>query len=398
MQKNLARAALPLVLLNLLGVLSPSSALGAEKESADETPWSSSVPALCAPTPGAHASGQTEERAPARPVHTFSIVARDAKTGDMGVAVQSHYFSVGPVVAWAEAGVGAVATQSLVEVSYGPKGLELMRAGKSASDALAELVKKDGEREVRQVAMVDAKGNVAAWTGPRCIEAAGQETGEGFSVQANLMANDTIWPSMAKGFREAQGDLADRMLAALEAAQKAGGDIRGMQSAAIIVVKGTSSGQPWKDKIFDLRVEDNPKPIEELKRLVRLQRAYRLEDAGDDATAKGQTEEAMKAYVQAAALAPDVDELIFWQAVSLFNVGKETEALALFKKVFAKDHNWAVLVPRLVAPSLLEADEAGVARIVAVAPPAPASRPATSTGKARGKAARKPKGDPQKRR
>src|SRR5436309_2074207 len=163
----------------------------------------------------------------AQPAHTFSIVARDAQTGDLGVAVQSHYFSVGSVVPWAEAGVGAVATQSLVEISYGPKGLELMRQGKSASDALPDLLAKDEQRDVRQVAMVDSKGNVAAWTGPRCIEAAGGETGKGFSVQANLMANDRVWPAMAKAYRESTGDLAERMLAAREPGQKACGHIRG---------------------------------------------------------------------------------------------------------------------------------------------------------------------------
>ena len=304
-----------------------------------------------------------------RPVHTYSIVARDPKTGEMGVAVQSHYFSVGPVVAWAEAGVGAIATQSLVEVSYGPKGLELMRGGKTASEALPDLLAKDGERDVRQVAMVDAHGNVAAWTGPRCIEAAGGESGEGFSVQANLMANDAVWPAMAKAYRESKGDLADRMLAALEAAQKAGGDIRGQQSAAIVVVKGAPSGQPWKDRLFDLRVEDNARPVEELRRLVRLQRAYRLEDQGDDAVAQARMEDALKLYSEAARLAPEVTELVFWQAVSLFSAGKEAEALGLFKKVFAADRNWAVLVPRLVGPALLKADQDGLARIAAVAPP-----------------------------
>src|SRR5438093_2259977 len=262
-----------------------------------------------------------------------------------------------------------------------------MKKGRSAADALGELVQKDAQREVRQVAMVDASGKVAAWTGPKCIEAAGQETGEGFSAQANLMLNDAVWPAMAKAYREAQGDLADRMLAALDAGQKAGGDIRGMQSAAIVVVKGTSSGQPWKDRLFELRVEDNPHPIEELRRLVRLQRAYRFEDAGDDAGGKGLTEEAMKAYSEAASLAPDVPELIFWQAVALFNVHKETEALALFKKLFAKDRNWAVLLPRLVKPELLKTDEEGVARILAVAPPAPAAAPSK---KRPGSGAKKP--------
>ena len=311
----------------------------------------------------------------ARPVHTFSIVARDPVTGDMGVAVQSHYFSVGPVVAWAEAGVGAVATQSLVEVSYGPLGLDLMRKGKSASDALPDLLAKDEQRDVRQVAMVDAQGHVAAWTGPKCIEFAGGETGDGFSVQANLMANDTVWPAMAKAFRESKGELADKLLAALDAGQKAGGDIRGQQSAAILVVKARSSGQPWKDRIFDLRVEDNAHPITELRRLVRLQRAYRREDEGDDAASKGKMDDALMAYTEAARLAPDVDELVFWQAVSLFSAGREPEALALFKKLFSTDRKWATLVPRLVPPGLLKADEAGLARIAAQVPPASAPKP-----------------------
>src|SRR5262245_8060205 len=180
-----------------------------------------------------------------RPCHTFSIVARDPKTGELGVAVQSHYFSVGPIVPWAEPGIGAIATQSIVEVSYGPKGLDLMRSGKSAPDALAELLKADAGREVRQVAMIDSKGRVAAHTGGKCIPDAGHRIGTNYSCQANLMANDKVWPAMAAAFESAQGDLADRMLAALEAAQRAGGDIRGKQSAAIVVVSGKPSTQPW---------------------------------------------------------------------------------------------------------------------------------------------------------
>ena len=322
------------------------------------------MPSSCATS----AAGSGTARA--EPVHTFSIVARDPQTGDMGVAVQSHYFSVGSVVPWAEAGVGAVATQSIVEVSYGPKGLELMRQGKTASDALPDLLAKDEQRDVRQVAMVDSKGSVAAWTGPKCIEAAGGETGEGFSVQANLMANDKVWPAMAKAYRGTTGDLADRMLAALEAGQKAGGDIRGQQSAALLIVKGTASGQPWKDRLFDLRVEDHPHPIEELRRLVRLRRAYRFEDQGDDFVAQKKMDEALKAYSEAARLAPEVPELVFWQAVSLFSSGRETEALPLFKKVFTAERSWAVLVPRLVAPGLLKADEKALARIAALVPAA----------------------------
>jgi uncharacterized Ntn-hydrolase superfamily protein len=164
---------------------------------------------------------------PSRLAHTFSIVARDPQSGEMGVAVQSHWFSVGSVVTWAEAGVGAVATQSLVEISYGPLGLALMRAGKSPSEALAALLAADERRELRQVAMVDTQGRMATHTGARCIADAGHETGESFSVQANMMARPDVWPAMARAYREAEGDLAESLLTALEAGQAAGGDIRG---------------------------------------------------------------------------------------------------------------------------------------------------------------------------
>src|SRR5688500_6217877 len=194
---------------------------------------------------------------PTRPVHTYSIVARDPNTGELGVAVQSHWFSVGPIVAWAEAGVGAVATQSFVDPSYGKNGLDMMRAGKSAPDTLKELLAKDEGREVRQVAMIDAQGRVDAWTGKNDIQAAGHIVGTNFSVQANLMLNDKVWPAMSHAFQNTKGDLADRMLAALDAAQAAGGDIRGRQSAALIVVTGKPSGQAWKDRLFALRVSDS---------------------------------------------------------------------------------------------------------------------------------------------
>src|SRR5678815_3218408 len=181
---------------------------------------------------------------PVRPVHTFSIVARDPATGELGVAVQSHWFSVGPIVPWAEAGLGAVATQSFVDPSYGKNGLELMRAGKSAPDTLKELLEKDEGRDVRQVAMIDAQGRVDAWTGKNDIQAAGHIVGKDYSVQANLMLNDKIWPAMSAAFENTKGDLAERMLAALDAAQAAGGDIRGKQSAALVVVTGKPTGQP----------------------------------------------------------------------------------------------------------------------------------------------------------
>lgn len=293
---------------------------------------------------------------PAPLAHTYSIVARDPATGEMGVAVQSHYFSVGPIVPWAEAGVGAVATQSLVLVDYGPDGLKLMREGKSAQEALDQLVAADEHNEGRQVAMIDAQGNVAAYTGDKCIPDAGHQTGAQYSVQANLMANDKVWPAMAEAFEKAEGDLAERMMQALEAAEKAGGDIRGKQSAAMLIVRAESTGKPWADRVLDLRVEDSEKPLDELRRLIRLRRAYNHVDAGDAHLSAGRTEEAMKAYEQGAQLAPEVVELQFWAALGMYTNGREKEGLALFREVFAKEYRWVDLMPRLVTAGLFPDD------------------------------------------
>jgi len=299
---------------------------------------------------------------------TFSIVARDPVTGDFGVAVQSHWFQVGTGVPWAEAGVGAVATQSFTRIEYGPQGLQLMKEGKSAREALDLLLAQDPQKDVRQVAMVDAQGRVAAWTGPSCIAAAGNQAGAGFSVQANLMDKPTVWPAMARAFESAKGDLADRMLAALEAAQEEGGDIRGRQSAALVVVRARSTGAPWNDRLVDLRVDDNPAPLVELRRLLNLHRAYAEMNQGDEAVALQEIPKAVEHYTRAAALAPEIAELPFWQAVSLFSAGKEDEALKLFRDVFTREERWARLVPRLPAAGLLPADPQKIERILSVAP------------------------------
>jgi uncharacterized Ntn-hydrolase superfamily protein len=301
--------------------------------------------------------------APSPLAHTFSIVARDPATGEMGVAVQSHYFSVGPIVPWAEAGVGAVATQSLVLVDYGPRGLDLMRGGMSAQQALDSLKRADSNPDVRQVAMIDAHGNVAAHTGAKCIPDAGQHVGDQYSVQANLMSNERIWPAMAEAFEKAKGDLAERMLQALEAAEKAGGDIRGRQSAAMVVVRAQSTGKPWADRIIDLRIEDHPAPLVELRRLVRLKRAYNLEDQGDNFIADKKPDQALQAYEQAAKLAPEIVELQFWAAVSMYTNGREEEARKLFRAVFAKESRWIDLVPRLARVGLFPDDAAKIADV-----------------------------------
>jgi uncharacterized Ntn-hydrolase superfamily protein len=304
---------------------------------------------------------------PLRPVHTFSIVARDPSTGQMGVAVQSHWFTVGSIVPWAEAGVGVVATQSFVDPSYGKLGLELMRTGKTAPEALKALLAGDSAPEVRQVAMIDAAGRVAAHTGAKDIQAAGHQIGATYSAQANLMLNANVWPAMARAFESAKGDLADRMLAALDAAQAAGGDIRGRQSAALVVVSGTSTGKPWNDRLFDLRVDDNPEPLRELRRLVVLQRAYNHMNAGDLAVEKKDNEGALREYSAAATLAPDNLEMVYWHAVALVNMGRIDESLPLFRRVFRGDANWKTLTPRLPAAGLLPNDQTLINRIVAAA-------------------------------
>jgi uncharacterized Ntn-hydrolase superfamily protein len=324
------------------------------------------VASLLVETTRTDAQTEAKRSIPKRPVHTFSIVARDPSTGELGVAVQSHWFSVGPIVAWAEAGVGAVATQSFVDPSYGKLGLDLMRAGKSAPDALKSLTAGDEGREVRQVAMIDAQGRVDAWTGKNDIQAAGHIIGKNYSVQANLMLSDKVWPAMSLAFENAKGDLAERMLAALDAAQAAGGDIRGKQSAALIVVTGKPTGQAWKDRTFDLRVDDSPDPLTELRRLVKLQRAYNHMNAGDLAVEHKDNEGALREYGAAEKLVPDNAEMIYWHAIALVNMGRVDESLPLFRRVFAMDPNWATLTPRLPKSGLLPDDAKLIERILSV--------------------------------
>ena len=314
------------------------------------------------------ASAADAVAAAGRPVSTYSIVARDPETGEMGVAVQSHWFSVGPVVPWAEAGVGAVATQSLVEISYGPLGLDMMRAGKSAKQALRGLLTADPNRSVRQVAMVDRNGTVAAFTGASCIAAAGHITGEQFSVQANLMVDDSIWPAMERAYVESKGHLAERMLAALEAAQARGGDIRGRQSAAILVVRAESTGRPWQDRIVDLRVEDHPEPVRELRRLLKIHRAYEHMNRGDELVTERDFAGAKREYSIAAELAPGIVEIVFWQAVTLFTSGDEDASLPYFRKVFEQEPEWRTVVERLPASGLLPNDPKKIEKILGSAP------------------------------
>ena len=306
------------------------------------------------------------EDLPRRPVATYSIVARDSTTGQLGVAVQSHWFSVGPIVPWAEPGVGAVATQSLVDPAYGPLGLNLMRMGRTAPEALKALVSTDEGADVRQVAMVDAKGNVAAHTGKRAIFAAGHQLGAQYSVQANIMEKPTVWAAMGAAYEAAEGDLAERLLAALEAAEAEGGDLRGRQSAAILVVSSKNTHEPWVDRLFDLRVEDHPNPVAELRRLVTLQRAYLKLYEGDEWVVKGDIEKALAAYRQALEIVPDEatnGEAAFWVGVTLADTGDPEQAIPYLARAYQQDKRWAELLPRLPASKLLPDDPALIDRL-----------------------------------
>jgi len=314
---------------------------------------------------GALAEEAVPRVSPIRPVSTYSIVARDPDTGNLGVAVQSHWFSVGALVPWAQAGVGAVATQSMVEASYGPLGLEMMAAGINAVTTLGNLLEQDSSSDIRQVAMVDAQGNVAAHTGARCIPEAGHRIGDGYSVQANLMGPSTVPDVMAKAFEKAQGPLAERMVAALEAAQKEGGDIRGRQSAAILVVRAVPTGQSWDDILVDLRVEDNPQPVMELKRLLNLHRGYEMMNAGDLAVEMDDMEGAERAYAQAEEILGDNLEARYWHAVAMVNAGQVDRALPIFAGIFQRGDNWRELTPRLVTSGFLVVDEETLALIMA---------------------------------
>ena len=296
--------------------------------------------------------------------HTFSIVARDAKTGDLGVAVQSHWFSVGSIVSWAEAGVGAVATQSLVNVSFGRRALDLMRSGKSATEALEELIRTDEGREFRQLAIIDVNGDVAVHTGKKCIADAGHISGENYSVQANMMLNKEVWPAMARAFDASSGPLAERMLASLEAAQMAGGDIRGQQSAAILVVRGKSTGKIWEDRLIDLRVEDHSDAVNEIGRVLKVFRAYEHMNNGDLAIENGDEDAALKEYGAAQKMFPDNIEMRYWHAVSLVNIGKLDTALPIFKDIFLQDSNWVELTRRIVLNDMLVTDPESLNKII----------------------------------
>jgi len=297
-------------------------------------------------------------------VATYSIVARDPETGDMGVAVQSHWFSVGSIVSWGEAGVGVVATQSFVNPAFGPEGLALLKSGMTSEQVVDKLISEDEGRDVRQLAILDVNGNVKSYTGKNCIPGAGNIVGLNYSVQANLMLNDKVPDAMSEAFEESKGPLAERLMAALFAAEEVGGDIRGKQSACLLVVRGTSTGQVWKDRLIDLRVEDHSTPLEELSRLLKVHRAYDHMNAGDLAVEHGDMKLAMEEYSAAEEMFPENEEMKYWHAVTLATNGDVEGSLLLFKDVFMKNENWRTLTPRLVPIGLLNVTDEQLQKIL----------------------------------
>ncbi|GAB3544694.1 DUF1028 domain-containing protein [Spirosoma fluminis] len=298
--------------------------------------------------------------------HTFSIVARDEKTGDLSVGVQSHWFSVGTTVSWGEAGVGVVATQSFINKSFGLRGLALLKKGKTAQKALDELLRLDDGRDMRQVAIADAKGNVAVYTGKKCVDFASHRKGKNYSVQANMMLTDKVPGAMATAFeKNTDLPLPERVLSALNAAQAAGGDIRGRQSAVVLVVKGKSTGNPWNDNhMVDLRVDDADQPLRELDRLLRTHRAYEHMNRGDLAVENNDMSKAMQEYEAAMKQFPQNLEMQYWTAIALANSKQVPKAASMLNRIYAKDANWRELTRRLPNVGLLTVSSAELAQLV----------------------------------
>ncbi|TNE55317.1 MAG: DUF1028 domain-containing protein [Bacteroidetes bacterium] len=297
--------------------------------------------------------------------HTFSIVARDSVTGEMGVAVQSHWFSVGTVVSWGRAGVGVVATQSFVNKSFGPRGLALLERGLSPRAALDSLLASDPGREVRQVAILDTRGRVAAHTGEKCIQYACHQEGLAYSVQANMMLGPDVCNAMQQSMDRSGGKpLAERLILAMEAAQAVGGDFRGQQSAAVLVVPGKSTGRPWDDVLVDLRVDDHATPVAEIRRLYQVHLAYEHMNKGDYYVEVNDMPAAMQEYTAAQELLPGQAELQFWAALTLANVGQTDKALPMFRAVFAAEPIWRIVLPRLAAVGLVTMSAADLEQIL----------------------------------
>ncbi len=297
--------------------------------------------------------------------HTFSIVARDNLTGEMAVGVQSHWFSVGTIVSWGKSGVGVVATQSFVNPAFGPEGLKLMENGTAAKAAMEQMIEADEGRDFRQLALLDVHGDVATYTGKKCVESAHHIIGDNYSVQANMMLNDKVVPAMAEAFESSSElPLSERIVKVLQAAQEAGGDIRGKQSAVLLVVNGEKTDKPWLDKKVDLRVDDSENPIPELARLLRVHQAYEHMNRGDLAVELNDMTEALKEYGAAEQMFPNNLEMKYWKAVALANNGELKQSLNIFKEVFLADENWREMTKRLPKAGLLTISNTELQQII----------------------------------
>ena len=290
-------------------------------------------------------------------VSTFSIVAFDPSTKDLGVAVQSRYFSVGSVVPWAEAEVGAVATQSFVNVSYGPHGLRLLKEGLTVDEVIDRLTQEDKEKEYRQLGIIDSEGNANAFTGKKCLEWAGSKVGKNFAAQGNILAGEEVIQNMGRNFESTRGDLAERLVAALEGGETAGGDARGRQSAALLVVRKNLGRAGYGDRYIDLRVEDNPDPIAELKRLLNLHRVYSLIDDSEDSLTKGDLKAALGDLKKAIAMTQKNDDVYVDLGIVNLKLGKKKEAISAFKKALRLNPKMKTLIKQLPAAGLMKSNK-----------------------------------------
>jgi len=293
---------------------------------------------------------------------TYSIVARDPATGRFGVAIQTCWPFVGSACPWVESGGGAVATQSFTEVAHGPNGLAILRSGVSATDALAGLLDDDPGRAVRQVGIVDATGGAAAWTGEACVDAAGHVTGDGVAIQANMMERPTVWGAMLGAWEAPAVSFVDRLLAALRAAEREGGDIRGRQSAAL-VVSGTPDEPAWTRQ-YDIRVEDHPAPLDELERLVRLHLGFDALDRAEELGRAGRLDDAERAGDEAARLAPGDSQVMVWRAIGAAAAGFPDAGKALLAEATAANPRWPEFVRRLGASGALPDQAEGARRLL----------------------------------
>lgn len=290
-------------------------------------------------------------------VTTFSIVAFDPSNKDLGVAVHSRYFSVGSIVPWAAAEVGAIATQSFVNASYGPRGLQLLKEGLAVREVIGKLTSQDEARDYRQLGLVDSKGNAAVFTGKKCLEWAGSKVGKNHAALGNILAGKEVVENMSVKFESAKGDLARKLVAALEAGEAAGGDIRGRQSASLLVVRKEGGRGGYGDRYIDLRVEDHAKPTEELRRLLGLSRVYYLIDEAEDKFTAGDLESALSNLQKAISLNRNIDDAHIDLALIFMKLGRKEEAIEAFKEALRLNPKLKRVIKQLPSVGLMKRDK-----------------------------------------